>query len=202
MCAGGAVEAQLDEPRMIEQRLDRRAQRAEPQTVAGASGGGSGRSSVRVRWSPAPKTTATNRSRSPAASESRPARRTSIGAPLARVRAAQARRQRRRVVGDDQVAGLQQVDAIARAHACATRPSGVDDSSCGRRPDAGPVSWRRSWRTARTGAGRTSGARSRGDQVAQLAAAAAAGLSVERSASGTASACSGVSMSPGSNDRK
>jgi hypothetical protein len=51
-------EAELDEPGMTEQRIDPRRERAKASRSPGRSIGGGGRSSVRWRWSPGPKTIA------------------------------------------------------------------------------------------------------------------------------------------------
>ena len=90
------------------------------------SGGGGGRSSVRVRWSPAPNTTAVN-SRTSSAAQRAPAGEPHLDRRAARRGAAvQAGRQRRGVVGDDQVAGPQQLGE-SRARHVRDAAVGVDD---------------------------------------------------------------------------
>ena len=156
----------------------------------GASGGGGGRSSVRVRWSPAPKTTAMNRVGSPGAIQ--PARRTSIGAPVGRA-FLEAGGQRRRVVGDDEVARLEQRRRVG-ARRWRISPSAATTKSLavsvarmigGDHPKAPTSGFTRFGSSATDGVDRAPRRQSSGR------------FSVDGSASGTASACSGVSMSPG-----
>ena len=71
-----------------------------------SSRGGRGRSSVGMRWSPAPKAIARKCVGSPSVFHA--ASRSSIGAPLSACAAAEARRQRRRIVGDDEIAWPEQ----------------------------------------------------------------------------------------------
>ena len=77
-----AEEPQAEKPRMAEKGFDL-SPSSGPRTrrSPGARGGGGARSSVRVRWSPAPNATATNRVGSRKATQA--ASRTSIGSPLA-----------------------------------------------------------------------------------------------------------------------
>ena len=143
----------------------------EGKTIAWRKGGGSGRSSVRVRKSPAPKTTAEN-----VWTSVRGAARPTSREPhfdrwlrVAQVHAVQAGRQRRRVVRDHQIAGPQEIDeprsrrvrdvpvAHRRRAACASRGRWTGRSAAiigrsprprYRRPRAGagparPPRWRR-----------------------------------------------------------
>ena len=160
-----------------------------------AAAGGSGRCSVGVRWSPAPKTTATKRRTRCHASERRPASRTSMAAASARARR-QAGRQRRGVVGDDDVAGPHQARQIVRA--AMGDPAVVADDEQARSPPRGPL--------AAVTAPPSGGMLAR-DTVARTRASIRSAISTRPlpaasaragSASGTASACIGVSMSPGS----
>ena len=211
---GRTVEAQRHEPRMIEQRLDvaeRRSTLLEPDPSArrspGASGGGSGRSSVRVRKSPAPKTTAENAWTSVRGVErgAAPASRTSISAPLGRCTPC-------RLAG-----------SVAASFAITRSPgrrksTNRDRGACVMRPSASTTSslasrgrWTGRWAaimqrvSSRPRRCATAAASATGQRAAIASASSRAAvsgrLSVAGSASGTASACSGVSMSPGSSDR-
>ena len=160
-----------------------------------ASGGGSGRSSVRVWKSPAPKTTAEKSAHVVGDSER------ATGEPHfdrragSAVRAVQACRQRRGVVGDDEIAGPQNIDAAGARAMWRSALALVDDrAACAA---AWPLPSQRRSCVA------TLADRDRVAMASSSSRAAASGrFSVEGSASGTASACSGVSMSPGSTDRK
>ena len=113
------------------------------------------------------------------------------------MRAAEAGRDRRRIVGDDHVARPEERRA-SRGGRDATAGRRRRRAGHGHRPDDGSGVRRRSWlrdiarRSAARGVPRSASHRSR--------AAAAGRFRSDRSASGSAAACSGVSMSPGSND--
>ncbi len=128
-----AGEAQLDEARMVEQADDggARAVRARAHRRARAAAAADDRS-VGVRWSPAPKTTATNARTSSAASE-RAAGEADLDRRAARdVAAGEARGQGRGVVGDD----------AGRRPRAPRRARGADDGRC--RPAASTTSRRAS----------------------------------------------------------
>ena len=106
---------------------DRRRRAARARGVSPtASGGGSGRSSVRMRQSPSPKTTARKHAMSSAASERRPARRTSIAAPLARWRPERLAGSVAASLATTRSPGTSRSASALRGW-CAMRPARIDD---------------------------------------------------------------------------
>ncbi len=150
--------------------------------------GGSGRCSVGVRWSPSPKRRRRSAACRGAVSDRRPASRTSMVVPVRR-RAGQARRQRRGVVGDDDVAGTASRLGRSRAVPMVQAQSAVDDQqACGPVRGAAPRSSRPRQARARPFAGAADCA-GRAASISRRARRRPAGpLQRRTSASGTAAA--------------
>ena len=193
-----SFERQLDQPRMPEHALDHGVERAEPKSIAGEQ-----RRRQRPLFGRRAMVPGTEDHRDEAA-HPLPRQRAAPGQPhldggrRRLVLARQAGRQRRGVVGDDDVSrpapgSADRARGDGRAGRRRRRRGGARPRCAGR--------WPRSWRHHRPAA------RSRAPAVARTCASINSAISTaasraasarRRSASGTASACIGVSMSPGS----
>src|SRR5579883_121751 len=196
-CVAAAEEAQRDQPGMVEYVVDNGVERAEGEPVARGE---------RRRKRPVFRT------RAPIAraegdgdetgriAEPDPAGKANLHRRAARdMRSFEARRQSRGVVRHDQVAGREQVGEFGPRRA-PHAPIGTDDQQL-----AAAAIETLGGDHARDPTGRKASRPWRSDALiasAISAAASSGGFSVDGSVSGEAKACSGVSMSPGSSERK
>src|SRR3989441_4458967 len=199
--AGRAVESQRHQTRVVEQRVDRRGERAQRETIAwcerrwhrpilGACAKVAGAEHDRHEFMDVVRRQRTTAGEAPL----------EVGAPR-QMHAVQAGRERCRIVGNHQIAGLQEIRET-RSRSVSDAPSRVDDEELGvPRPLDGTVgrdhvlcSLCSMTATRSPSAAAIASANSRAEVSGRS--------SVAGSASGTANACSGVSMSPGSSERK
>ena len=178
---GRAVEVQRDQARVSRRAVTVADSGPSTSASPGTSDGGRVRSSVLVRKSPAPNTTA-EKSDSSVDRERRPASRTSIGSPV-------------RTCVPCRLAG-----SVAASFAT-TRSPGRRTSIRASRGDMAQAFARVDDEKLRVHTAAPFIAIASAIASSSSRAATSGRFKLERSASGTASACSGVSMSPGSIDR-